>query len=95
MKLLLDENLPHELRTFLGGHQVFTASYMGWTGLRNGELLARAAAEGFDALISLDAGIAFQQNLTTLPCSVVIVRARSNKVDDLQPLVPALLFSRT
>jgi len=49
MKVLLDENLPHDFRHFLPGHEVFTAAYQGWTGLRNGELLARAAAEGFDA----------------------------------------------
>lgn len=70
MKLLLDENLPHDLRYFLPGHQVFTVAFMGWSGVKNGELLGRAAAEGFDALLSLDSGIAYQQNLHALPCSV-------------------------
>lgn len=91
MKLLLDENLPHEFRHLLPGHQVFTTSYMGWGGLRNGELLARAAADAFDALISLDAGIQYQQNQLTLPCSVVIVKAPTNRLDDVRRVVPALL----
>jgi len=57
MKVLLDENLPHELRHLITGHDVFTVTYMGWSGLRNGALLARATEAGFDALITLDSGI--------------------------------------
>jgi predicted nuclease of predicted toxin-antitoxin system len=40
MKVLLDENLPHQLRGELPGHEVITVKYMGWHGIRNGELLA-------------------------------------------------------
>lgn len=39
MKLLLDENLPHDLRQHLAGHVVFTVAYMGWSGMKNGDLL--------------------------------------------------------
>ncbi|HEY2413701.1 MAG TPA: DUF5615 family PIN-like protein [Pirellulaceae bacterium] len=52
MKLLLDENLSHKLRTEIVGHDVFTVAFMGWPGVENGELLTRAATDGFDALIS-------------------------------------------
>lgn len=34
MKVLLDENLDHGLRTLLGQHDVVTVTYMGWTGLK-------------------------------------------------------------
>lgn len=91
MKILLDENLPHDLRHFLPGHEVATVAYLAWTGLRNGELMARAAAEAFDALLTMDSGIAYQQNLDTLPLSVVAIRAVTNKLDDLRPLAPAIL----
>lgn len=47
MKLLLDENLPHDLRAKLVGHEVFTVAYMKWSGLENGELLSAAAGCGF------------------------------------------------
>lgn len=47
MKLLLDENLPHQIRLELPGHDVFTAAYMKWGGIENGELLRLAAAAGF------------------------------------------------
>ena len=42
MKSLLDENLPHELRHELHGREVATVAYMGWRGIRNGELLRHA-----------------------------------------------------
>ena len=91
MKLLLDENLPHDLRYFLPGHEVFTVTYMGWEGVRNGELLSRAAAAGFDAMISMDSGIEYQQNLGDLPLSVVLLRAPGNAMQHLLPLLPELL----
>jgi len=59
--------------------------------LKNGELLARAAASGFDALITMDSGIQYQQNLINLPCAVMQLVALSNKIEDLTPSVPALL----
>ncbi|HEX4134270.1 MAG TPA: hypothetical protein VHY84_06580 [Bryobacteraceae bacterium] len=36
MKVLLDENLDHRLRRHLGSHEVFTVSFKGWNGLKNG-----------------------------------------------------------
>lgn len=91
MKLLLDENLPHELRHELPGHEVFTVSYQGWAGAQNGRLLALAAEAGFDAILTLDGGIQQQQNRSVLPLGVVVIRAVSNDMDDLLPLVPAIL----
>jgi predicted nuclease of predicted toxin-antitoxin system len=52
MKLLLDENLPHQLRRELPGHDCYTVAYMGWAGVENGDLLALAASAGFDALVT-------------------------------------------
>lgn len=91
MKLLLDENLPHELRHHLVGHDVFTVSYLGWSGTKNGALLARAAQDGFDVFVTMDNGVAYQQNPASLPLSVVILSAGSNDISDLLPLIPALL----
>jgi len=89
MKLLLDENLPH--RTLLVGHDVFTVAFMKWAGIENGTLLALAAANGFDALITKDNGMPYEQNVATLPCSIVVLEAPSNALDDIKPLVPKLL----
>ncbi len=91
MKVLLDENLPHTLRTRLVGHEVYTVRYMRWNGNRNGSLLTKAAADNFDVLITMDGGLEYEQNLATLPLSVVILSARSNADIDLFPLVSEIL----
>lgn len=91
MKILLDENLPHSLRHEIPGHDVFTVAFMGWSGVKNGVLLSQAAAAGFDAFITKDVGVRYQQNPSTLPLAVVILRAASNDIDDIRPLLPKLL----
>jgi hypothetical protein len=68
---------------------------MGWSGIRNGQLLARAAGEEYDAVVTLDAGIEFEQNLQALPCSVIVLRAPSNRMRHLLPLLPELLNALT
>lgn len=73
MKLLLDENLPHPMRHELTGHEVFSAAYMNWSGIENGELLRLAADAGFDALITNDRGLEHEQNLATLPLAVIVL----------------------
>jgi len=91
VKLLLDENLPHQIRLELLGHQVFTAAYMKWDGIENGELLRSAAAAGFEALITNDRGLEYQQNLAALPVAVVVVLAKANIIEAIRPLYPDLL----
>lgn len=93
MKLLLDENLPHQLRHELPGHDCFTVTYMRWSGIRNGQLLLRAASEGFDALLTKDTKMPYEQNLTTLPLAVVVLNAPSNDIDVVRPLIPAILLA--
>ena len=63
MKVLLDENLDHRLRRNLGSHEVFTASYKGWEGLKNGRLLDAAENDKFEVLITGDQSLYFEQNL--------------------------------
>lgn len=91
MKLLLDENLPHQLRHELRGHDCFTVAYMGWGGVENGALLALATSHGFDALLTKDANLEYEQDLTNLPIAVVAIVARSNDIEDIRPLLPKLL----
>ena len=91
MKLLLDENLPHQLRHEIPGHDCSTVAYMGWSGVENGELLRNAAAAGFDALVTKDANVQYEQNLVNLPIAVVILHAATNDIDDIRPLMSALL----
>src|SRR3990172_1218847 len=91
MKILLDENLPHDLRYLLSGHEVFTVAYMGWSGTENDELLKIAADSGFDVMLTKDSGVEYEQPLAALPIAVVVMQAKTNKLDDVRPLLPALL----
>src|ERR1051326_9449263 len=90
MKLLLDENLPHKLRTEIVGHEVFTVAFMGWSGIENGALLTKASAARFDALITNDRGLEYEVNQTTLTLAVVVLLATSNTIEAIRPLLPAL-----
>jgi hypothetical protein len=71
MKLLLDEHLPHSLRLEIVGHDVSTVAFMGWSGIENGALLSRASAEAFDALVTNDHAMEYEQNLASLPLAVI------------------------
>ena len=90
MRVLLDEQLPVDFATVLQGHSVDTVVGRGWAGITNGELLRRMHGE-YDALITMDRGIEFQQNLSTLSFGVLLVRAPSNRIVHLQRLVPPIL----
>ena len=92
MRVLLDENLPHDLIAALSKHDVSTVQGMGWAGIENGELLRRAS-EQVDAFITMDRKLQREQNLAVLPFGVVLIAARSNRVQDLLPLVPAVLVA--
>jgi predicted nuclease of predicted toxin-antitoxin system len=91
MKLLLDENLPHQLRHEVPGHDCSTVAFMGWNGIENGELLRRADGAGFDAVITKDANVQYEQNLVNLPLAVIVIHAATNDIDDIRPLIPSLL----
>ncbi|MDT0633268.1 MULTISPECIES: hypothetical protein [Rubrivirga] len=83
-------NVPRKLKYRLAPeHDVSTVPENGWSGLLNGALL-RAAADGFDAFVPLDRRIEYQQEVSDLPLRVVVVRAVSNKYEDLLPLVPSI-----
>ena len=89
MRLLLDESVPRRFRQALLAHTVRTAVEMGWSGKKNGALLALAAAE-FEAFITVDRNLPYQQNVAALPIAVVVLTAHSNELQALLPLVPRL-----
>lgn len=45
----------------------------------------------FDAFITVDRKLAEQQDLTSFSIVVILLRARTNRLQDLRPLVPELL----
>jgi hypothetical protein len=90
MRVLLDECIDRRLGRDLIEHEVQTVPQMGWAGVLDGDLLPLAAVE-FDVFITVDRNLPYQQNLTVLDLAVLVLVARSNRLADLQPLVPEIL----
>ena len=90
MRILLDEDLPRRLGVLLAGHEASTVSRDGWSGIKNGKLLALAATQ-FDVFLTMDGNLGYQQNLATLPIAVLAIEAVSNRMEHLVPVVPDVL----
>jgi hypothetical protein len=92
VRILLDECLPRRLKRELPGHDVRTTPEMGWAGKRNGELLHLAERE-FEVFLTVDRKLQRQQNLSVFNIAVIVMIARSNTLEDLQPLLAVVLNS--
>ncbi len=89
-KVLLDECIDWRLSRHLRPHEVTTVIKAGWSGVKNGQLL-RTAEASFDVFVTVDRNLSFQQRLIDLDLAVVVVRATSNRLKDMLPLLPQLL----
>ncbi len=92
MKLLLDESLPCGLRRLLSEYTVITVQEQGWAGVSNGKLL-RLAEKEFDAFLTADQNLQYQQNLVGFEIAVFVLAAGTTRLQDLAPLVPTLIAS--
>lgn len=90
MRVLLDESLPRDLAPLIVGHEVTTVRAAGWSGIKNGRLLALAAAQ-FDVFITADRNIEFQQNLATLPIAIVVLIVGRTRIQAIEPVIPELI----
>jgi predicted nuclease of predicted toxin-antitoxin system len=91
LRILLDECVPRQLkRSFPAPHVAMTAPEAGFAGLKNGQLL-RAADGNFDVLVTTDKNLQYQQNLSQYSLAFILLRARTNDIVDLEPLIPKLL----
>jgi predicted nuclease of predicted toxin-antitoxin system len=90
MKILIDECLPAGLKGTLTAlqHECETVRKAGFGSKKNGELL-RLAEGQWDVLLTSDRNIKYQQNMTGRNVSIVILCAKSNRLKDLLPLIPA------
>jgi predicted nuclease of predicted toxin-antitoxin system len=92
MKILIDENLPSQLKHLLGGeHEVYSVRDMQWSGKENGELLGLMTFEGFDAFVTMDKNLPKQQNLTKFVITIFVLYGVNNKFETLQALIPLVL----
>lgn len=93
MKILLDENINVKFKTLFsnGSHEVYTVRDMQWNGKKNGTLLQLIKEHNFDCWIVVDKNLPYQQNVSLLPCIVVILDVYRNTLRHISPLVPDIL----
>ena len=85
----MDECLPRKLKKLLVPHNIRTVPEMGLAGLKNGALL-RELSSKCTAFITIDSNLSYQQNLPVLPFASIVLSAPSNRMEHLEPLVPAI-----
>ena len=90
-RVLLDESVPHDLLLHLSGFDAATVQGLGWAGMKNGVLLRSTREAGFQILVTVDRRMEYQQNIPKSGLALVVLQARSTRLPDLLPLVPALL----
>ncbi len=90
MNILIDECIDRRLAKQLSGHIVKTVPQIGWAGIKDRELLGLAEIE-FDVFITVDRNLPFQQNLVTLDLAILILQVPSNRLADIQVLIPKIL----
>ena len=89
MKVLLDECLPRKLKYALPDHDCQTVPVAGFAGKKNGLLLTLGESNGFDVFLTMDKGIEYEQNLRGRMIAILVLQAKSNRLDDLPALMPA------
>ena len=86
MRLLLDENLPKRLKQDFRDHEIYTAADKGWTGISNGKLLGLLVENNFDALLTFDKNLQYQQNFSKYTVAVIVLNAQDNSYLTLKNL---------
>jgi hypothetical protein len=77
VKVLFDQGTPAPLRKALTGHVVATAHEQGWSELENGSLISAAEENGFEAFVTTDKNLKYQQSLTGRRMAIVVLLTTS------------------
>jgi predicted nuclease of predicted toxin-antitoxin system len=91
MKVLLDENLPEELKPDLRSHEVYTVREMNWKGKKNGVLMMLLDQEKFDVLLTADKNLRHQQNFAKYSVIILLLDIRQNTYPAIQKIIPRIL----
>jgi len=70
------------------GFEVFTVPQRGWSRTKNGALLRLAESAGFDAFLTADQSLQYQQNLSKSKLRIIVFDAPSNRMEHIGPLLP-------
>lgn len=90
MHVLLDECIPRKLKAELADHSVTTVVEAGWSGKKNGELL-KLAENRFDAFVTIDQNLSYQQKLSNFKIAVILLIAEDSDLASLKPFMPKVV----
>lgn len=90
MRILLDECIPVDFRHGFPDHEVHSVRWAGFKGKTNGELLRAAEAAGYEVLLTVDHGLPHQNSLVGLNLSILVIRGKTNQMEDLLPFVDSV-----
>ena len=85
MRILLDECVHAGIKKAFAGDEVKTVPEAGWSGIKNGKLLALISGQ-FDVFLTIDQNIRYQQNLAGLPFAILFVSVPNNMIESYLPL---------
>ncbi len=88
MRVLLDNNVNRRFAQLLLGHEVIHARELGWTALENGNLVSAAEQEGFEAIITCDKQMQYQQNLSGRKIGIIVLGTMFLKLEFISQLAP-------
>jgi len=91
MKMLLDECIPKRLKAKFGTIEVYTVSEMGWSGVKNGNLMKLCVANQFDILLTIDKNMVHQQNLDRYNITIAVLNSHTSKIEELSLFIPSFL----
>ncbi len=91
MKILLDESIPRKLKDDFGTeHEVWTVRDKRWLGQKNGVLLKLLIEDNFEAFVTVDRNLPYQQNTERLPLTIFVLCAKDNRRETLAALIPKI-----
>jgi hypothetical protein len=87
MKILIDESFPRFTLRLLESYEAYTVQYMGWSGIKNGELLSRAEGQ-FDVFLTADKNLRYQQSFVGRTLALIVFP--SNRLSVVKQLESSL-----
>jgi len=91
VRILIDECLDWRLGRALEGHDSSSVQKMGWSGIKNGRLLALAVENGFDVFLTGDRNLSFQQNNAKLRIAIIVLESKGIQLRYTLPLMAKVL----
>ena len=88
MKILLDECITKKIKKHLLNLDVTTVSERGWSGIKNGKLMNLCIEHQIDIFLTIDKNIMYQQNLSNLEITIVILNTPSSKSEIIKEYLP-------